>query len=105
MKTLGQLRIGDTFYIINWNGGYISSIQQYKISVMNENKIGVIIKWVDEDGDIHGRAIGKEEFNYPKCHSAYCESISADKEYVKKLLKEYKKKYLKKYNKLLKSIE
>ena len=103
MKTLGELRVGDTFYIINWEAGYINSIHKHIVSIITEIQIGEIIKWIDKNGDIHARTIEKNKYNLMECSSSYCESIcSYDKEKIKELLDKDYKTFTKRYNKNLK---
>lgn len=49
MIKLGELNIGDTFYIINKNGsreefGYISSVEKHTVGTITNLKIGKLIK-------------------------------------------------------------
>lgn len=101
MKTLGELRVGDTFYIINWEAGYINSIHEHIVSIITEIQIGEIIKWIDKDGYIRARTIEKNEYDLTECTSAYCESICSDKEKIKELLDKDYKTFIKRYNKNL----
>ena len=64
MIKLGELNIGDTFYIINKNTrrekfGYISSVEKHTVGTITNLKIGKLIKWEDPDyeGFPHGVTI------------------------------------------------
>ena len=101
MKTLGELRVGDIFYIINWEAGYINSIHEYIVSIITEIQIGIIIKWIDKNRDMHARTIEKNEDNSIECTSAYCESICSDKGKIKELLNKDHQRFIERYNKNL----
>lgn len=45
VKTLGELKTGDTFYLINWRGDHISSIESKVVDSILDIKIGRIIRY------------------------------------------------------------
>ena len=47
MKKLGELNIGDTFYVVNRDpqGVFVTSVEKHIISDILTIKIGKIIKW------------------------------------------------------------
>ena len=45
VKTLGELKTGDTFYLINWRGDHISSIESKVVDSTLDVKIGRIIHY------------------------------------------------------------
>ena len=45
VKTLGELKTGDTFYLIHWQGGHISSIESKVVDSILDIKIGRIIHY------------------------------------------------------------
>ena len=104
MKTLGELRVGDEFWLVQYEGGYIIDIKKHTISIINEIQIGIIIKFFDESNYLRGVAIEKTEYDLLDAPSYYCGSIIADKNHVIELVENDKKKFDEQYNELLKSI-
>lgn len=45
VKTLAELKTGDTFYLINWEGGHISSVDTKVVDSTLDIKIGRIIHY------------------------------------------------------------
>ena len=45
VKTLGELKTGDTFYLINWWDDHISSIESKVVDSILDVKIGWIIRY------------------------------------------------------------
>ena len=45
VKTLGELKTGDTFYLIHWQGDHISSIESKVVDSILDIKIGRIINY------------------------------------------------------------
>ena len=45
VNTLGELKTGDTFYLIHWQGGHISSIESKVVDSILDIKIGRIIHY------------------------------------------------------------
>lgn len=104
MKTLGELRVGDEFWLVHYEGEYIIDIKKHTISIITEIQIGIIIKFFDEGNYLRGVTIEKTEYDLLDAPSYYCGSIIADKNHVIELVKNDKKKFDEQYNELLKSI-
>ena len=102
MKTLGQLQVGDTFYLINYDEGkHISNIHEKIVSIITEIAIGRIIKYLDAAGDLHGITVAKEEFEDTNAPSHYLQAICSDKERCLELLREDKNSFLNNYSKIM----
>ena len=99
MKTLGELRVGDTFYLLHYDGGYCTSIESHMVGIISEIKIGCLIKWLDKNGDIHAFTLETKEYNQPDCTAAYCTIACADKERAKQLIENDYERFMEKYNK------
>ena len=107
MKKLGELNIGDTFYVINRDpqGVFVTSVEKHIISDILTIKIGKIIKWKeDEYGGILGVTIVTNNYENTTAHMHYNSSICADKKAVEKILKLDKKKYMNHHNRMLSHI-
>ena len=104
MKTLGELKVGDEFWLVHYDGGYITNIKKHTISIITEIQIGIIVKFFDEGNYLRGVTIEKTEYNLLDAPSYYCGSIIADKNHVTELVENDKKKFDERYNELLKSI-
>jgi len=105
MKTLGELRVGDTFYLLHYDGGYCTFIEKHIVSIITEIRIGCIIKWIDKDGDIHGFTLESKEYNQTDCTAAYCTIACASKERAKQLLDNDYRRFMDKYNKNMKVLD
>lgn len=106
MKTLGELKVGDTFYIINWyddniDNNIIDSIEKHVVSNINEISYGKCVKWLDECGKMRGTTVIHGEGGLSICTSSYLTSICSDKEVVKDVIKQSLKKYKEMCNKNL----
>ena len=101
MKTLGELKLGDTFYTIDWEAGHVYNVQPHTVAILTDIAIGKIIKWVDSHGDLHGRTLQESEYNSLDVTSAYCESICVDLEHVKELVNIDYEKFTSNYNRIL----
>ena len=98
MKTLGELKVGDTFYIINWyddniDNNIIDSLEKHVVSNINEISYGKCVKWLDKYGKIRGITVIHGEFGLSICTSSYLTSICSDKEVAKDTIKQSLKKY------------
>ena len=105
MIKLGELNIGDTFYIINKDGsreefGYISSVEKHTVGTITNIKIGKIIKW-EEDELSHGVTIETKEYTRTTAHAYYNSLVCADKKMVEKLLKRDRKIFMENHNRML----
>lgn len=107
MKKLGELNIGDTFYVINRDsqGVFVTSVEKHIISDILTIKIGKIFKWnADEYGSVLGVTIVTINYGNTTAHMHYNSSICADKKAVEKILKLDKKKYMNHHNRMLSAI-
>ena len=102
MKTLGQLRVGDTFYLINYDeGNHISDVCEKVVSIINDIAVGKIVKYLDADGILNGIAVTKEDFENTNATSHYLQAICSDKERCLELLREDKKSFLDNYFRIM----
>jgi hypothetical protein len=107
MKKLGELNIGDTFYIVNRDpqGVFVTSVEKHIISDILTIKIGKIFKWkADEYGSVLGVTIVTSNYENTTVHAHYNSSICADKKAVEKLLKRNKKIFIENHNRMLSAI-
>ena len=105
MKTLGDLKVGDKFYLIEYDeGGFITNITERYVAIIKDISVGMIIKYFN-NGELEGFTIQKDEYdeNFAICYYLiYC---CADLNYVKTLIKEDKKKFNNRYNNILNTIK
>jgi hypothetical protein len=102
MKTLGQLQVGDTFYVIDYDEGkHISNVHERIVGIITDIAIGKIVKYLDAEGDLHGITVTKEEFENTNATAYYLQVICSDKERCLELLEEDKTSFLNNHNKLL----
>ena len=102
MKTLGQLQVGDTFYLINYDeGDHIYDVCEKVVSVINEIAVGKIVKYLDAEGILHGITVTKDEFESTNATSHYLHSICSDKERCLELLRDDKKSFLDNYYRII----
>ena len=102
MKTLGELKVGDPFYLLHYNGGYCELIKKHLVGIITEIKIGRLIKWLDKEGNIRGFTLQEKEYDKEDCTAAYCTIACASKERAKQLLNNDYKEFMNKYNKNMK---
>ena len=85
MKKLGQLQVGDTFYLINYDeGDHISDVCEKVVSIITDIAIGKIVKYLDAEGILHGITVTKDEFD---SGITYVETMKMNLENLKKGLK------------------
>ena len=104
MKTLGQLQVGDTFYLIDYDEGkHISNIHEKIVSIITEIAIGRIIKYLDAEGNIHGVTVTvtEDEFESTDASVYYLQKICSDKERCLELLREDKNSFLNNYSRII----
>lgn len=102
MKTLGQLQVGDTFYLINYDeGNHISDACEKVVSVINGIAVGKIVKYLDAEGILHGITVTKDEFESTNATSHYLQAICSDKERCLELLRDDKKSFLDNYSRII----
>lgn len=104
---LGELKKNDIFYLINWEGNYIDSIEKCKVQDIHEINIGRQIYYIKENNeykDIFKVIIESSEYE-EKIAIAYSYiSICSDKEALIVLLNKNKDDFINSYNKILKNI-
>ena len=102
MKTLGQLQVGDPFYIINYDeGDHIYDVCEKVVSIITDIAVGKIVKYLDAEGILHGITVVKDEFDNTNATSHYLASICSDKERCLELLEEDKKSFLDNYSRIM----
>ena len=102
MKTLGQLQVGDTFYLINYDeANHISDVCEKVVSVINEIAVGKIVKYLDAEDILHGITVTKDEFDNTDATSHYLQAICSDKERCIELLREDKASFLNNYSRII----
>ena len=105
MKTLGELKVGDLFYLLHYDGGYCELIEEHMVGLITEIRIGHIIKWLDDEGYVHGFTLETNENDKEDCTAAYCTIACASKERAKQLLNNDYKRFIEKYNKNIKVLD
>ena len=99
MKKLGQLQVGDTFYLINYDeGNHISDVCEKVVSIITDIAVGKIVKYLDDEGILHGITVTKNEFESTNATSHYLQAICSDKERCLELLRDDKKSFLDNYS-------
>lgn len=102
MKTLGQLQVGDTFYLINYDeGGHISDVCEKVVSIIYDIAVGKIVKYLDAEGILHGITVTKDEFESTNATSHYLQAICSDKERCLEVLREDKTSFLNNYSRII----
>ena len=102
MKTLGQLQVGDTFYVIDYDEGkHISNVHERIVGIITDIAIGKIVKYLDAEGNPHGIAVTEDEFENTDATAYYLASICSDKERCLELLEEDKKSFLDNYSRII----
>ena len=105
MKTLGQLQVGDTFYLINYDEGvHISDVCEKVVSVINDIAVGKNVKYLDAEGILHGITVTKDEFENTNATSHYLQAICSDKERCIELLREDKASFLNNYSRMMEQL-
>ena len=106
MKTLGQLQVGDTFYLINRDeGGHIYDVCEKVVSIITDIAVGKIVKYLDAEGIFHGITITKDEFENTNATSHYLQAICSDKRRCIELLSEDKTSFLNNYSRIMSQLE
>ena len=106
MKTLGQLQVGDTFYLINYGEtNHISDVREKVVSVITDFTTSKIVKYRDAEGILHGITITKDEFESTNATSHYLQAICSDKERCLELLRDDKKSFLDNYSRIINQLE
>ena len=106
MKTLGQLQVGDTFYLINYDeGDHIYDVQEKVVSIITGIAVGKIVKYLDAEGILHGITVTKDEFENTNATAYYLVSICSDKERCLELLRDDKKSFLDNYSRIMSQLD
>lgn len=105
MKTLGELRVGDPMYLIDWDGGFIDDVNQYTVGVIVEIAIGEVIKYIDESGSLRAFTLEKEKYDMFETPAYYCGSVCSDREFLMGLLNKDKAKFEKRHNNILNKVD
>ena len=102
MKTLGQLQVGDTFYLINYDeGDHISDVCEKVVSIITDIAVGKIVKYLDAEGILHRITVTKDDFDNTNATSYYLQAICSDKRRCLELLKKDKKSFLDNYSRII----
>ena len=107
MKKLGELKENDVFYIINWDAGYVMSIEKCVVKDTVDIKIGRIIHYIkdkDEYKDVYGITIELSEYKETYVDVYYQSQACSDKDVLLEILETSKEKFLYNYRKILKNI-
>ena len=105
MKTLGQLQVSDTFYLINYDeGGHISDVCEKVVSIIYDIAVGKIVKYLDAEGILHGITVTKDDFENTNAIAYYLVSICSDKEHCLELLRDDKKSFLDNYSRMMEQL-
>ena len=106
MKTLGQLRVGDTFYLINYDeSNHISDVREKVVSVITYFTTCKIVEYRDAKGNLRGTIVIKDDFDNTNATSHYLQAICSDKERCIELLREDKASFLNNYSRIMSQLE
>jgi len=105
--TLGELKAGDTFYLINWRGDHISSIDIKVVDSTLDIKIGRIIHYDTDKKNKTGLGftIKTNEFNESVIDSHYKAQVCSDKDVLYEILDNDKEEFIYNYNDMLGQIK
>lgn len=103
VKTLGELKKGDTFYLINWQGGHISSIDTKVVDSTLDIKIGRIIHYDTDKKNKTGLGFTLEtsEFNESVIDSHYETQVCSDKDVLYEIIENDKEEFMYNYQQML----
>lgn len=103
MKTLGELKAGDIFYLINWEGGHISSIETKIVDSTLDIKIGRIIHYDTDKKNKTGLGftIETNEFNESIIDSLYQTQVCSDKDVLYEVIENDKDEFIYNYQQML----
>ena len=105
MKTLGQLRVGDTFYLINYDeSNHISDVQEKVVSVITYFTTCKIVEHRDAKGNLRGTIVTKDDFDNTNATSYYLQAICSDKRRCIELLRDDKKSFLDNYSRMMEQL-
>ena len=106
MKTLGELKVGDTFYLVYWNCGHVECVIKKVVEEITEIKYGRLIKY-----DKYDQGNGSESYNAVSVDKAFYDmhsvkagnqtDIYSDEGVVRSLLESDKKEFIKEIDYLI----
>lgn len=103
VKTLGELKTGDTFYLIHWQGGHISSIESKVVDSTLDIKIGRIIHYdTDKENKTGlGLTLKNNELNENVIDYHYHMQVCSDKNVLYKIIENDKEEFMYNYQQML----
>ena len=102
VKTLGELKTGDTFYLINWWGDHISSIESKVVDSTLDVKIGRIIHYDTDNKNKTGLGftVKTSELNESVIDYNYVH-ICSDKDVLYEMIENDKDEFMYNYQQML----
>ena len=103
VNTLGELKTGDTFYLIHWQGGHISSIESKVVDSALDVKIGRIIHYdTDKENKTGlGLTLKTNELNENVIDYHYQIQICSDKNVLYEIIENDKEEFMYNYQQML----
>ena len=103
VKTLGELKTGDTFYLIHWQGGHISSIESKVVDSTLDIKIGRIIHYdTDKENKTGlGLTLKNNELNENVIDYHYHMQVCSDKNVLYEIIENDKEEFMYNYQQML----
>ena len=103
VKTLGELKTGDTFYLIHWQGGHISSIESKVVDRTLDIKIGRIIHYdTDKENKTGlGLTLKNNELNENVIDYHYQMQVCSDKNVLHEIIENDKEEFMYNYQQML----
>ena len=102
VKTLGELKTGETFYLIHWQGDHISSIESKVVNSILDIKIGRIINYdTDKENKTGlGFTVKTSELNESVIDYNYVH-ICSDKDVLYEIIDNDKEEFMYNYRQML----
>ena len=103
VKTLGELKTGDTFYLIHWQGDHISSIESKVVNSILDVKIGRIIRYNtdNENKTGLGLTLKTNELNECVIYYHYHMHVCSDKNVLYEIIENDKEEFMYNYQQML----
>ena len=103
VKTLGELKTGDTFYLIHWQGGHISSIESKVVDSILDIKIGRIIHYdTDKENKTGlGLTLKNNELNENVIDYHYQMQVCSNKNVLYEIIENDKEEFMYNYQQML----
>lgn len=103
VKTLGELKTGDTFYLINWRGDHISSIESKVVDSILDIKIGRIICYNTDNKNKTGLGLTLKtnELNENVIDYHYQMQVCSDKNVLYEIIENDKEEFMYNYQQML----